>query len=132
MGKNSLLKTKCGNKVKSVSEKRIDDWLFKNGWYSVYEPPIKIDKGKVVNPDWVLLPQNGISKPIIIEYWGLSVLKPNASYWAVQAQPKYNERRKKKELFYESAPDYHYIGLTLPDLKDLDSVLGSALSFLTE
>lgn len=132
VAKASYLKTKCGNKVKSESERRIDNWLYRNGWYAVYEPPIKVGKGHIVNPDWVLLPQNGISKPVIIEYWGLSVLKPNASYWAIQAQPKYEERRKKKELFYESTPDYHYIGLTMPDLKDLDSVLGASLAFLTE
>ena len=130
MAKESLLKTNCGNKVKSESERKIDNWLYRNGWISIYEPSLKIHKGKVIHPDWVLLPQNGITKPVIIEYWGLSVLKPNAAYWAKQVQPKYEAKRKKKELFYNNTPDYHYIGLTMPDLTDLDSILGVELDFL--
>lgn len=130
--RHTLLKTKCGHKVKSVSERKIDDWLYRNGWYSVYEPPVKIGNGHIVSPDWVLLPQNGIAKPVIIEYWGLSILKPNASNWAIQAQPDYQQKRKKKEDYYLSSQSFHYIGLTMPDLKDLDVALGSALEFLTE
>ena len=130
--RQTLLKTKCGHKVKSVSERKIDDWLYRNGWYSVYEPPLKVGKGHILSPDWVLLPQNGISKPVIIEYWGLSILKPNASNWAIQAQPDYQQKRKKKEEYYLSSESFHYIGLTMPDLKDLDVALGSSLEFLME
>lgn len=98
----------------------------------MYEPPVRFPNGKVIHPDWVLLPQKGLKKPLIIEYWGLSVLKPNAAHWAIQAQDKYEQKRKKKEAYYTTSPDFHYIGLTMPDLKDLDTVLSSALDFLTE
>lgn len=130
--RKSLLKTSCGNRVKSVSEKKIDDWLYRNGWYAIYEPPVKVKKGHVLCPDWVLLPQNGIKKPVIIEYWGLSILKPNAANWAIQAQPDYEQKRKRKEEFYMDSSEYHYIGLTMPDLKELETALGSALEFLVE
>lgn len=129
--RQSLMKTACGHRVKSKAEKRIDDWLHRNGWISIYEPEIKFCKTKT-QPDWVLLPQHGITKPVIVEYWGLSVLRPNASYWAQEAQPKYQEKRKFKESLYLGDENYHYIGLELPDLKQLDEVLGEALNRLKE
>lgn len=129
--RQSLMKTACGHRVKSKAEKRIDDWLHRNGWISIYEPEIKFCKTKT-QPDWVLLPQHGITKPVIVEYWGLSVLRPNASYWAQEAQPKYQEKRKFKESLYLDDENYHYIGLELPDLKQLDEVLGEALNRLKE
>ena len=55
--RQSLMKTACGHRVKSKAEKRIDDWLHRNGWISIYEPEIKFRKTKT-QPDWVLLPQN--------------------------------------------------------------------------
>jgi len=129
--RQSLLKTACGHRVKSKAEKRIDDWLYRNGWISIYEPEIKFNKTKT-QPDWVLLPQKGITKPVIIEYWGLSVLRPNASYWAQEAQPKYQEKRRFKESLYSEDENYYYIGLELPDLTNLDEVLGEALTLLKE
>ena len=128
--RQSLVKTACGHRVKSQSEKKVDDWLFKNGWLSIYEPKVSLSKGNIAEPDWVLLPQNGICKPVIVEYWGLSVLKKNAAYWAKQAQPKYQERRKRKEELYRSNPHFHYIGLEMPDLKKLDERLGRVLESL--
>jgi hypothetical protein len=128
--RQSLIKTACGNKVKSQSERKIDDWLYRNGWISIYEPKIVFSNGCETKPDWVLLPQNDVCKPIIVEYWGLSVLKPNASYWAKEAQPAYQKRRAKKEQHYESHRSYHYIGLEMPDLKRLDEALGKRLDEL--
>ena len=128
--RQSLIKTACGHKVKSHSEKKVDNWLFKNGWLSIYEPPMRFHEGNIIKPDWVLLPQKGISKPVIIEYWGLSVLKPNAARWAIKAQEKYERRKKRKEQHYKDSELYHYIGLTRPDLKNLEESLGKKLEML--
>ena len=62
----------------------------------------------------------------------LSVLRPNASYWAQEAQPKYQEKRQFKESLYLEDENYYYIGLELPDLTQLDEVLGEALDVLKE
>ena len=129
-GRQTLLKTTCGNLVKSEAERKIDNWLFRHGWSTVYEPKVPFSDGSQLQPDWVLLPQNGICRPVIVEYWGLSVLRPNAAYWAKEAQPKYQRRRKRKEALYTTTPHYHYIGLQLPDLAQLDSTLGEALDAL--
>ena len=37
---------------------------------TIYEPEVPTEKGKLI-ADWLILPQKGLDKPVIIEYWGL-------------------------------------------------------------
>jgi len=71
-----LLKTKekqptyvCedGHIVKSKSERAIDDYLFKNEIWHIYEKPYNYSKNKTFKPDFYLPKLN-----IYIEHWGLS------------------------------------------------------------
>ena len=49
----------------------------------MYEPKIPADS-EFLLPDWLLLPQCGIDKPVIVEYWGL-LRKENRADWVGRA-----------------------------------------------
>ena len=71
---------KSGHKVISWSEREIDDWLYDLGYQTIYEPEVPTEKGKLI-ADWLILPQKGLDKPVIIEYWGL--LRTCMNLWKI-------------------------------------------------
>ena len=123
---NSLIKTKAGNKVKSVSEAQIDNWLYKRGFDFEYEPNVWLE-GECFHPDWVVSGLKGrkFENPVIIEYWGL--LRPgNGARWLESRIPKYLERQAYKESIYESSR-YSFIGVMPNDLFSLSETLETCL-----
>lgn len=117
-GGSSMVKTKAGHKVRSKSEAKIDDWLFSQRLNYVYEPVFWMN-GRKIEPDWVIMPGDNpaVSRPIIIEYWGLSYSPKQmkkVSSWVENAQKSYAKRRKNKEAFYAELETYDYIGI-IPD-----------------
>lgn len=117
-GGSSMVKTKAGHKVRSKSEAKIDDWLFSQRMNYVYEPVFWMN-GRKIEPDWVIMlgDNPAVSRPIIIEYWGLSYSPKQmkrVSSWVENAQEGYDKRRKNKEAFYAELETYDYIGIT-PD-----------------
>ena len=58
----------------------------------MYEPKIPADS-EFLLPDWLLLPQCGIDKPVIVEYWGL-LRKENRADWVAERLPKYFDKKK--------------------------------------
>jgi hypothetical protein len=131
---SSLVKTKAGHKVRSQSEAKIDDWLFSQRFNFVYEPIFWM-KGRKIEPDWVIMPSDvpSVTKPIIIEYWGLSYSKQqmkNVSYWVENAKEGYEARRNRKESFYGEQESYDYIGITPEDLNNLKQWLPQQLKKL--
>jgi len=115
---SSMVKTKAGHKVRSKSEAKIDDWLFSQRMNYVYEPVFWMN-GRKIEPDWVIMPGDNpaVSRPIIIEYWGLSYSPKQMkriSSGVENAQEGYAKRRKNKEAFYAELETYDYIGI-IPD-----------------
>lgn len=114
---SKLITAKSGNIVKSVSEAAIDDFFFDAGYHPIYEPIIEIDDN-IFTPDWILLPQKGLSKPVIVEYWGL-LRTTNRAGWVTKKLPKYLERKEIKETAYAVSPHYDFLGLYPSDLDNL-------------
>ena len=100
---------KYGHKVVSWSEREIDDWLYDLGYQTIYEPEVPTEKGNLI-ADWLILPQKGLHKPVIIEYWGL-LREDNRAQWVEQRLPKYKEKKIYKEDLYESLEDYYYVAI---------------------
>ena len=65
----------------SYGEAQIDNWFWEHNWKCVYEPQIVIDDEEFL-PDWILWPQQGINKPIIVEFWGLCREDGGVAQWA--------------------------------------------------
>lgn len=126
MGRQSLIRTKAGNRVQSISEAKIDDYLFEAGYNPIYEPTIEMEDWEF-KPDWVILPQKGLDKPLIIEYWGL-LRKENRAKWVIERLPQYLARKEIKENIYESDDRYHFLGIYPEHLDDLDGILGKFLN----
>ena len=100
---------KSGHRVVSWSEREIDDWLYDLGYQTIYEPEVPTEKGNLI-ADWLILPQKGLHKPVIIEYWGL-LREDNRAQWVEQRLPKYKEKKIYKEDLYESLEDYYYVAI---------------------
>lgn len=66
-----------------MSEAQVENWFWEQGIRCIYEPQIVIGDEEFL-PDWVLLPQNGIDKPVIIEYWGLCRDDHTLAKWALK------------------------------------------------
>ena len=64
-------KTQDGHFVRSLSEGKIDDWLYVNGIVHAYEKTIIMKDGKKLKPDWYI-PPNAMpnSHKVYIEFWG--------------------------------------------------------------
>jgi hypothetical protein len=125
----SRVKTKNGNSVASYGEATIDNWFWKNNWKCVYEPQIVIDDEEFL-PDWILWPQKGISKPVIIEFWGLCRTEGNVAQWVINKREKYIYRKETKEAAYNKSEDYYYIGIYPKDIKHLSKILEDSLKNL--
>ena len=87
---------KSGHKVVSWSEREIDDWLYDLGYQTIYEPAVPTENGNLI-ADWLILPQKGLDKPVIIEYWGL-LREDNRAQWVEQRLPRYQEKKIYKEI----------------------------------
>lgn len=111
----SKCKCKSGHKVASWSERTIDDFLFEAGYKTIYEPDVPTPKG-IFKADWLILPQNGLDKPVIIEYWGL-LRTTNRARWVESRLPKYKERMKYKESIYRLLDAYYYVPIYPEDLE---------------
>ena len=119
---------KSGHKVISWSEREIDDWLYDLGYQTIYEPEVPTEKGKLI-ADWLILPQKGLDKPVIIEYWGL-LREDNRAQWVEQRLPRYQEKKIYKENLYESLEDYYYVAIYPKDLEDGIEMLTGKLDIL--
>ena len=106
---NGKCRCKSGHKVVSWSEREIDDWLYDLGYQTIYEPKVPTEKGNLI-ADWLILPQKGLDKPVIIEYWGL-LREDNRAQWVEDRLPRYKEKKIYKEDLYESLEDYYYISI---------------------
>ncbi len=126
MSRQSLIRTNAGNKVQSVSEAKIDDFFYAIGYHPIYEPTIALDDW-VFKPDWVLLPQKDLDKPVIVEYWGL-LRKENRAAWVISRLPHYLERKQIKENAYLASDNYYFLGIYPEQLDDLDSVFAKFLN----
>lgn len=101
----AMIRTQDGHYVRSVSEQRIDDWLFEHGVMHVYEKKIK---GGFC--DFYIPLQDG---GVYIEFWGLDT-------------PEYNDRKARKiASYHKSGTDL--VELTQKDLPHLDTALGRFL-----
>jgi len=105
---------KSGHKVISWSEREIDNWLFELGYETIYEPEVPTDDGRLI-ADWLILPQKGLTKPVIIEYWGL-LRKENRAQWVNDRLPRYKKKKIYKENLYVSLEDYYYVSILPEDL----------------
>jgi len=116
---NGHCKCKSGNQVVSYSEQQIDDWLYDFGLRAIYEPeiPVATEAGYLL-PDWLLLPQQGLTKPVIIEYWGL-LRTDNRAEWVEARLPRYLEKKHFKETIYQELDDYHYLGILPENLSEV-------------
>ena len=112
----SKCQCKSGNSVASWSERTIDDLLFEAGYKTIYEPEVPTPKGVFI-ADWLVLPQHGLSKPVIIEYWGL-LRTTNRARWVEDRLPKYKQRKKYKESVYSLLDSYYYIAIYPEDLEN--------------
>lgn len=95
-----------GHRVRSLSEKTIDDWLFRNKIIHRYEPVVPIPEGII--PDFEVSTKDGGS--VYIEFWGMV------------DDPIYRERMNKKiEIYFQRL--LPLIELRQEDLRNLDFVL---------
>ncbi len=81
-----------------MSEAQVENWFWENNIKCIYEPQIVIGDEEFL-PDWVLLPQYGLAKPIIVEYWGLCRQDNTLSGWARKKKPRYLDRKQSKVLW---------------------------------
>ena len=126
---NQTVKTKHGHEVASFSEAQIDNWFWENNWKCVYEPQIVIND-EVYLPDWVVWPQKGIDKPIIVEYWGLLRDDKTVAAWVHKKRPRYLRRKAEKEMAYHGSELYYYMGVYPHEVNDLDKILLAKLEGL--
>lgn len=126
MSGHKLIVTKAGNRVKSKAEAKVDDFFHDMGYHPIYEPIIEIEGG-LFTPDWVLLPQKELTKPVIVEYWGL-LRKGNRADWVIKRLPQYIERKEIKETVYCNDARYDFLGIYPEDLKKLKKVFTKFLN----
>jgi len=119
---------KSGHKVVSWSEREIDDWLYDLGYQTIYEPAVPTENGNLI-ADWLILPQKGLDKPVIIEYWGL-LREDKRAQWVEQRLPQYKEKKIYKEDLYESLEDYYYVAIYPNEMEQGKEMLTEKLDIL--
>jgi hypothetical protein len=112
-----------------MSEAQVENWFWEQGIRCIYEPQIVIGDEEFL-PDWVLLPQNGIDKPVIIEYWGLCRDDHTLAKWALKKKPRYLDRKQFKESIYNGSEHYYYVGVYPQELNQLEVTLFQKLQDL--
>ena len=107
--------TQDGHKVRSLSEKNIDDYLYMNGIVHAYEKTISTPEGDLIPDFYIPAGVNDNSGRVYIEFWGMN-------------SDDYNERKKQKLSIYKKN-DFidNLIQLEEKHLSDLDSHLGKML-----
>lgn len=108
--------TQDGHRVRSLSEKTIDDWLYMNKIVHAYERPLVTAHGDLV-PDFYI--PAGVmpgSHAVYMEYWGM------------EGKPEYDARKQKKlEIYRANNMLDQLIELTPSHISDLDSELSKQL-----
>lgn len=92
-----------GHEVRSLSEKTIDDWLYRHKIYHAYEPVIQIPE--LIIPDFMVNTLTG--EGVYIEFWGRL------------DDPIYRERMNKKYQIY-ARHHFPFIEILPEDLQSLD------------
>lgn len=99
------------HKVRSKSEKMIDDWLFDNRFSHIYEPELLLNEDKSIKPDFkIFLPNNKI---LYLEHLGYG--ENNLEY---QEQIVY-----KNKIYQKNNLDVIYT--TEKDMENLDKALST-------
>lgn len=108
--------TQDGHVVRSLSEKNIDDYLFRENIVHAYERPVNTKHGDLISDFYIPAGARQGSHAVYIEFWGM---KGNESY----------ERRKQEKLaIYEKAGLLDKLIQLEPEhLSDLESHLGRFL-----
>jgi hypothetical protein len=100
-----------GHRVRSLSEKTVDDWLFRNRFVHRYEPVVPIPEEII--PDFEVSTKDGGS--VYIEFWGMV------------DDPVYKERMNKKiQVYFQRR--LPLIELRQEDLQNLDFELRRKLA----
>lgn len=105
-----LYKCKDGHKVRSKSEKVIDDYLFEHNILHIYEKEIVIDQNITIHPDFYLPKFN-----LFIEHWGYN----NIDY----------ERKKQFKLDFYNKNKITVITTTEDDIQNLEAILDKKLKY---
>lgn len=108
-----------GHIVKSLGEKTIDDYLWKNKIFHVYEPKISINMEKDITPDFLLPNYNNSGKDIYIEHFGIHNNK------------KYDQQTEYKLNIYIEQ-NITLICTYEEDLKNINNSLTKKLKFFHE
>lgn len=112
-----------GHMVKSLSEKIIDDWLFKEKINHAYETVLDIDESHDIHPDFYIPEYNGIND-IYIEFWGFD-----------ESNVKYTEIKKYKQSIYPKLCNERNITvlyLSKADLNNANATLKKKLKYLKQ
>lgn len=105
-----LYKCKDGHKVRSKSEKVIDDYLFEHNIIHVYEKEIVVDQNITIHPDFYLPNFN-----LYIEHWGYN----NIDY----------ERKKQFKINFYNKNKITVISTTEDDIQNIETVLDKKLKY---
>ena len=108
--------TQDGHVVRSLSEKNIDDYLFRENIVHAYERPVNTRHGNLISDFYVPAGAQPGSHAVYIEFWGM------------KGDPAYDQRRQEKLAIYEKAGLLeNLIQLEPGHLSDLESHLGRML-----
>lgn len=115
LNSDELLYTIKGEKVKSIGEVRIANFLYQNGIDYTYEKIFaeKVNEDTTYQPDFTIEYQGN---KIFIEYFGLSTCYNHNNELIKRAISKYNRTRRIKEKFQEtSKEDFINLDYKTPD-----------------
>ena len=108
--------TQDGHVVRSLSEKNIDDYLFRENIVHAYERPVNTRHGYLISDFYIPAGAQQGSHAVYIEFWGMT------------GNPAYDQRRREKLAIYEKAGlSDNLIQLEPSHLSDLESHLGRML-----
>ena len=108
--------TQDGHVVRSLSEKNIDDYLFRENIVHAYERPVSTRFGNLISDFYIPAGAQQGSHSVYIEFWGM------------QGDPQYDKRKQDKRTIYEKAGLMDkLIQLNPQHLSDLESHLGRLL-----
>ena len=108
--------TQDGHVVRSLSEKNIDDYLFRENIVHAYERPVNTRHGYLISDFYIPAGAQPGSHAVYIEFWGM------------QGDEQYAKRKQEKLDIYEKAGlSDKLIQLEPQHLSDLESHLGRLL-----
>ena len=122
LSSKEMLYTIKGEKMKSIGEVRIANFLYVNGIDYTYEKTFeeKVNEDTIYQPDFTIEYQG---KKIYIEYFGLSTCYNNKNELIKNMVKKYNRIRRKKERFQEaSKEDFINLDYQTPDGNFIDQL----------